>query len=325
MSDFQLLAPAKVNLSLKVTGRRDDGYHNLLSLMVPLTVGDTLRVKVASNAQSDGRRTTAPLGGRKEGPSVSRPSSLVPSVGSLQVNCDNPEIPTDEDSLLAKAFRFAAAHLDFNEALSIELEKRLPIGAGLGGGSSDAAAVIRAVERLTERTLPQSVYPDLAYQVGADVPFFLDVLKCQAAASSIARWVEGIGEVIRPCEIRGELYVLLINPGIHISTQAVYQDLGRQLTSFQGPANVPTSFESFEQVLPFVTNDLESVVIAQYPMIAEIKTRLSDLGADAALMSGSGSTVFGLFSQNKKRDAALECSSAEYPSFWVTGAEVLSA
>ncbi len=284
MANFELRAPAKVNLMLKVTGRRDDGYHDLQSLMLPLSVGDSLKVRASSEP-------------------------------SLQISCNDAEIPVGPDSLLGKAFRFAAERLGYAGGLELELEKQLPVGAGLGGGSSDAAAVVRAVERLTDQSLPKEVYPELAYQVGADVPFFM---------TDGAQWVSGIGELVRPCAIQCPLYLLLVNPGIHISTQAVYADLAKSLTSYRAVATVPPSFETLADLLPFITNDLESVVLTPYPVIAELKTELLNSGADAALMSGSGSTVFGLYSQIEKRDGALQIMRAKYPQFWMTAAEALA-
>ncbi len=286
MTSFELQAPAKINLCLKVTGRREDGYHELQSLMVPLSVGDALKV--------------------------------CPKESGLQIRCNQPDIPTNEDSLLGRAFRFAAEHLDYPGGLEIELSKETPIGAGLGGGSSDAAAVMRVVEQLTGRELPTTAYPELAYKVGADVPFFLHASRRPSAA-----WMEGIGEVLKPCSVLPELHVILINPGIHISTQKVYQELSQQLTSFEGPATVPPSFETLEQLIPYVTNDLESVVVGSHPIIAELKSQLTQHGAEAALMSGSGSTVFGLFSQNKTRDQALEILRNAYPDYWVCAAALL--
>jgi 4-diphosphocytidyl-2-C-methyl-D-erythritol kinase len=173
------------------------------------------------------------------------------------------------------------------------------------------------VEQVTGRELVPTLYPELAYEVGADVPFFHRLASedgCQGA------WVEGIGEVVTPCEIGFEIYILLVNPGIHISTKWVYDGL----TSSDTVANVPPSFETLEQLIPYVTNDLESVVLTRYSGIAELKARIKILGADAALMSGSGSTVFGLFSQKEKRDEALEILKEGYPKYWVCAAEVLN-
>ncbi len=287
MAQFSVFAPAKINLCLKVTGRRPDGYHELQSLMVALDIGDTLSFSPAVGAQR-----------------------AVP----LHVVCDNADIPTGPESLLGRASAFACERLGYEGGLEVLLAKQLPIGAGLGGGSSDAAALIRAVEQITDRQIPAAAYPDLAYQVGADVPFFVSGLK--------TAWVTGIGEAVVPCSIAFPLHILLINPGIHISTAEVYGALGRQLTTFEGPATVPPSFETLADLLPVVTNDLESVVLDKHPVIGTLQDQLMAQGADAALMSGSGSTVFGLYSQAKSRNTALEFFKAQHPDFWVCGASV---
>ncbi len=304
--ELKLFAPAKINLCLKVTGRREDGYHNLQSLFVALNLGDALNI-------------------------TARPSGL-------QIHCEQQDIPTDADSLLGRAFAFAAERFAYQEGLEICLKKQLPIGAGMGGGSSDAAAVVHAVEQITGKTLPVTAYADLAYQVGADVPFFHAVgagcprLQFESrdgrghpapTGSANAAWIQGVGEQVESCKILFSLYIILINPGIHISTPAVYQALGKPLTSFESLDSVPPSFESMASLLPFVTNDLESVVLKQYPPIQQLKTALLERGADAALMSGSGSTVFGLFSQAARRDDALEFLQSQYPDYWVCAAELI--
>jgi len=283
MTAFSLLAPAKINLSLKVLGRRDDGYHDLQSLMVALSVGDRLSFKTQQAT-------------------------------SLQITCDHPEVPVDDDSLLARAFRFAAGRLDYAGGLEIHLEKQIPIGAGLGGGSSDAAAVMQAVARLTGRTLPADAYPEIAHQLGADIPFFL---------AGGSQWMEGIGERLSPCRVPSDLSVLLVNPGISVSTKSVYEGLPPRLTQSRPPATFPPSLETTEVLLPYVINDLESVVQAQYPVIATLKERLLELGADAALMSGSGSTVFGLYSQKKNCDGAVDALRSVYPQMWIEATSIL--
>ncbi len=278
-SKLCLEAPAKVNLCLRIVGKRSDGYHDLQSLMVPLTIGDRLEVEEAQ---------------------------------AWEAVCDRPDVPVGPGSLIEKAFRFAAGRLDYRKGLSLRLSKVTPMGAGLGGGSSDAAAVIRGVERVTGRLLPEADYAQVAFRIGADVPFFL---------RDGAKWVEGVGERVTPVTQFPALNVLLINPGIHIATKWVYENL--TLTSPNRTASLPRAFLSIADLLPFVTNDLESVVLPHYPEVAEIKRNLGALGADAALMSGSGSTVFGLFADPKKRDQALVEIKSAQPKWWVCAASNL--
>lgn len=278
---FRLTAPAKVNLGLKITGKRPDGYHNLQSLMVPLSLGDTLAFEA------------------------------LPEAGAWEASCDHPDVPVGEGSLVARAFRFAARTLDYEGGLRLVLKKVIPMGAGLGGGSSDAAAVMRAVERLTGRTLPPTNYPEIAYQIGADVPFFL---------RDGAKWVLGIGETVRPVETLPPLHLILIHPGVPISTKWVYSQLKiNPLTSPPPAASLRPDFESIADLRSHLTNDLESVVLPHYPVVGEMKETLKTLGADAALMSGSGSTVFGLYSDPLKRDQALEALKSKRHQWWICG------
>jgi len=285
----KLFAPAKINLGLRITGERPDGYHNLLSLFVPLSVGDELSYETPA--------------------------------GGWEGSCDHRDVPMGPGSLVEKAFRFAAAALGYGGGLKVHLEKKIPMGAGLGGGSSDAAAVMRIVERMTGRGMPKDLYSEIAFKIGADVPFFL---------KDGPKWVEGIGEKVTPISSLPPLSVLLANPGVSIATSWVYSSFRQnlkleELTGPKGAASLPHAFSSFEDLLQYVTNDLESVVLPHYPVVAEIKERLGALGADAALMSGSGSTVFGLYSDSEKRNKAAEDLKAKNPQWWVCACENLSA
>lgn len=275
---FALKAPAKINLGLKITGKRPNGYHELQSLMCPLSFGDVLDFE--------------PL---KEKGAWSASSNVV-------------DIPTGEGSLIEKAFRWASSALNYEGGLKVKLNKVIPTGAGLGGGSSDAAAVMRAVEKITGMSLLDESYPEIALSVGADVPFFL---------KEGAKWITGIGEIVSQSVRVPALEVLLIHPGIGISTKWVYSELKIEALTSKNPAvTLPPAFESFGYLKSYLTNDLESVVLPHYPVVREMKESLAALGADAALMSGSGSTVFGLYSDPKMRDEALKILKERNPQWW---------
>ncbi len=283
---FTLIAHAKINLGLRIMGKRSDGYHNLQSLMVPLNFGDTLEFEV------------------------------LPELGAWEATCDRSDVPVGEGSLVEKAFRFAARTLGYPAGLKLVLRKSIPTGAGLGGGSSDAAAVMRAVERLAGRALSPETYPEIAYTVGADVPFFL---------RDGAKWVLGIGEEVRPVASLPPLHLILVHPGVGIATKWVYSQLKiNPLTSPTPIVNFRAVFESVADLRSHLTNDLESVVLPHYPVVGEMKQDLTTLGADAALMSGSGSTVFGLYSDPHKRDEALKALQARHPNWWMTSASNLT-
>ncbi len=279
-----IFAPAKINLGLRILGRRPDGYHDLQSLFVPLSVGDELVCEALPNG--------------------------------WEGHCDRTDVPMDEGSLVGKAFHFAAHSLGYSGGLRVTFKKKIPLGAGLGGGSSDAASVMRMVERLTGRLLSPQLYPEVAMTIGADIPFFL---------KDGPKWVEGIGERVTPIFQIPKLSILVVNPGISIATSWVYQNLKPEvLTTPRSAASLPTAFASVADLLPYLTNDLESVVLPHTPVVAELKTRLEILGADAALMSGSGSTVFGLYSDPQKRDQALAEIKREHPNYWVCACENLT-
>ncbi|HEX5036519.1 MAG TPA: 4-(cytidine 5'-diphospho)-2-C-methyl-D-erythritol kinase [bacterium] len=276
---MSLAAPAKINLGLKITGRRPDGYHDLQSLMVPLSIGDQLSLEALD----------AP--------------------GAWAASCDHPDVPVGEGSLVEKAFRFAAKALGYAGGMSLALKKVIPMGAGLGGGSSDAAAVMRAVERFTGRQMPADLYSEVAYQVGADVPFFL---------KDGAKWVMGIGEQVRPLTKIPPLNVLLVHPGVGIATKWVYSQLKiESLTPAVPAATLPAVFESLADLVPYLANDLESVVLPASQEVREAKEALKACGADTALMSGSGSTVYGLYSDPKKLKQAAEALKSQRPPWWM--------
>lgn len=255
-------APAKVNLSLRIVGRRADGYHELDSIFVPVSVFDELRV-------------------------VCEPA------GETAVSCvcpGHPELEGD-GNLAAKAARGLLARLGLTARLVVELDKRIWTAAGLGGGSSDAAAVLRAInnELATQcgPALPGEELAQLALSLGADVPFFLEPRPARA---------QGIGDVLTPVTGMPTLHLVLANPGEPVSTAAVYAGLGLEPGTRLDPSEQPTQLDgSLGQIVALMVNDLEPPAVASCPRIARLKQQLCAEGALAAAMSGSGATVFGLF------------------------------
>ncbi|MFH7320965.1 4-(cytidine 5'-diphospho)-2-C-methyl-D-erythritol kinase [Desulfurivibrio sp. D14AmB] len=272
---LQLFAPAKVNLSLRILGRRPDGYHQLESLMLKLAFGDRL--------------TLAPVSGP-----------------GLWLHCPGSDLPEDGDNLVYRAAArfYEAAALE--PALKITLHKRIPVAAGLGGGSSDAAAVLRGLDQLYPAALTSATLAELARSLGADVPFFLQ----QAPAA----WARGIGEILSPASIPpGIARLLLVNPGFAVSTKWVYESANFPLTKQADPFNLTGSLTAGEEGWGSLVNDLERVTITRYPQLAEIKAELLAAGADAALMAGSGPTVFGTFSQGEAAAACEAAMRGRYP------------
>jgi len=265
MKEMILKAPAKVNTLLRVVGLRDDGYHDLEMVMVPLSLCDEIAL------------TEIPAG--------------------IELVVDG----TQDAGMAAEknlAWRAARALLDATGAkrgVRIELTKNIPVAAGLGGGSSDAAAVMKGLNRLWGLDLPVDKLCTIGGRLGADVPFF-----CHARPA----YVEGMGERVSVYESFPKLALLLINPGFAVSTPWVYKQWDLQLTHNTPGATVRPLFQVVSDVVVSLHNDLERVTIPAHPEIAVIKDALTDVGASGVLMSGSGPTVFGIFKDGRARDEA---------------------
>ncbi len=256
---MEITSPAKINLVLEILGKRADGYHELRTLMCPVSLHDTVRIRID-----------------KEG---------------IFVRCKAPGVPEDASNL---AWRAAAAFCRALETRGkaslpgarIVLEKRIPVGGGLGGGSSNAASVLMGLNRLAGGPLTVSELAALAANLGADVPFFL--LGKPALAS-------GIGDRLVAFHGLAPYAVLIVDPGFSISTAAVYANLNLALTKC-GKRHKNFAFREIRfEAAHHLCNDLETVVLPRYPVIAAIKKALMENGAQGALMSGSGACVFGLF------------------------------
>ncbi|MCB2193804.1 MAG: 4-(cytidine 5'-diphospho)-2-C-methyl-D-erythritol kinase [Deltaproteobacteria bacterium] len=246
-------APAKVNLFLKVLGRRPDGYHELATLMQPLDLADTLAV-----------RLDAP---------------------GLSLVCDKPEISGENNLVIAAAKAYYNA-LGRTPAAAFELRKRIPVAAGLGGGSSDAAAALLALNALHDCALEPGRLAALAAGLGADVPFFL---------AGCTAWCTGIGEQVEPWPDFPLLHLLLVNPGFALSTAQVYQQFDFYWTNRPQPIKIRRPLRNAPSMDHLLANDLEEVSLREHPILGQIKQTLRKAGARGCLMSGSGPTVFGVF------------------------------
>jgi len=266
---LQLKAPAKVNYRLDVLGKRADGYHELRMVMQRVDLCDDLDIAL----------TDTP---------------------GIRVTCGSAGVPDGPGNI---AWRAADALLKLSgrkEGIDISITKRIPVAAGLGGGSSDAASVLMGVNELLELGLSDQRLMEVGVKLGADVPFF--IFKKPALA-------EGIGDQLTALDQVPLLWVVLVNPGIHVSTAWVYQNL--PLTSEEAVAIIPRSYSSLDEVCALLSNDLEPVTCGRFPLVGELKELLIAEGAKASLMSGSGSTVFGLFAdEGTARRAAAEISKA---------------
>lgn len=257
MASITLQAPAKINLYLRVLGRRADGYHELVTRMQKLDLCDRIEMTVDETP-------------------------------GIRFTCDAPDLPVGDDNLAARAARclLESAALLESVGVTIHLEKNIPAAAGLGGGSSDAGTVLKGLNRLLGDVCSERELLKLAVGLGADVPFFtID------AGSVVAT---GIGEKMKPAAAIEGYRVLLVNPGISVPTRWVFENLA--LTKKEKNSKLTGFLDTGDSfALDQMHNDLESTTVSRYPVVAEIKRQLLEQGADAAMMSGSGATVFGLF------------------------------
>lgn len=274
----EAFAPAKVNLTLHVTGQRADGYHLLDSLVVFVGAGDWLRGMLTDGASFD---VTGP---RAAG------------------------VPTDARNLVLKA----AALFDPPVPAALVLDKHLPAAAGIGGGSSDAAACLRLLAHLGGRDLPEA---DRVLQLGADVPVCLagDPLR-----------MRGIGEVLEPLPRLPRMWMVLVNPGVDVPTPAVFRGLAQKTNS---PMPDIPAFASAAEMMAWLSdqrNDLEPPARAVAPVISDVVSALAaQPGCGLARMSGSGATCFGLFEQAVDAEKAAADLATAHPDWWVQDAPVL--
>ena len=269
--DLRVFSPAKINLFLHVTGRRPDGYHDLYSLMCPVSLFDTLLLTF----QNEGLRRNQ----------------------AVRLTCDHPEVPSDETNLACRAAALFLDRLKSNDSVHIALEKRIPVAAGLGGGSSNAATVLTALNRRAGYPFSTQSLMEMGRSLGADVPFF--IMNRPAIA-------EGIGERLTVYDGLRPFFLLLIGFPFGVSTADVYKNLNLGLTNCK-KANTSFPLEKGQDfdILRYLYNDLETVTIHQFPEIDAAKTALVNHGSVGALMSGSGPTVFGLFETAEERTHAL--------------------
>lgn len=272
-------ASAKINLALHITGQRENGYHLLETLVVFTQAGDRILVR---RATQDSFTITGPFS-----------SSL----------------PQDGDNLVLRARDLARALAGERAChVHIELEKNLPVASGIGGGSSDAAAVLRALNRLWQLAIAPSKLAQAALSLGADLPM------CLAARSLIA---SGIGEALVPVPDLPSLALVLVNPGIALATPAVFTALKNRKNPALPPLQLQCDSETFFSWLAATRNDLQQPALTIAPQIGTALEALRQKGAVLARMSGSGATCFGLFACEQDAAHAATTIAAGQPSWYV--------
>lgn len=269
MKQIRLKAMAKINLGLDVVRRREDGYHEVRMIMQTVNLYDKLVITVN---EEPGIRLTTNLG----------------------------FLPVNEDNLIYKAARLLMDEYDIKKGVDIQLQKFIPVAAGMAGGSTDAAATLIGMNRLFHLNLSKQQLMDYGVKLGADVPY------CIAGGTALS---EGIGEILTPLPDVPKGYVLVAKPGINVSTRFVYTNL--KLNEVTEHPDIDAQIaaikeQDFRKMAGFMGNVLETVTIPAHPIIQEIKDFMMTEGAVNAMMSGSGPTVFGLFEDKQLAEKACE-------------------
>lgn len=282
---------AKINWTLEVLGKRPDGYHELRTLLQTISVADELTFELTEQG--------------------------------IELQCAHPAMPLDETNLIYRAAKLLAEQTNCQHGVRVTIKKNLPMAAGLGGGSSNAAVTLLALQRLWDVRLETHDLFKLGSQLGADVPFFFIGGTCIGV---------GRGDEVYPTTELQTERLLLVNAGVAVPTREVYGNLPPELTKPQAATKMPISLEaaydamctaraSAGEAFPELYNELETPVLARYPLLAEIKQRLVTAGARGVLMSGSGSTIFALFDSEVMRSVAQQDLQAN--GWWCASARTL--
>ena len=272
--------PAKINLGLFILGKRPDGYHDLETLFQMVSLYDTVELKSLEN--------------------------------KIELTCDDSRVPADESNLMFRAARLLQEAVPEKTGLGCRmvLKKKIPMGAGLGGGSGNAAGVLIGLNRLWDLKLKRDELSKIAAQLGSDIPFFL------CAPSALG---QGRGERLTPLQPAKKFHVILVFPRVSMDTAEVYRSLNLNLTKNSKNINILREFFSQSNIVSLgahLHNDLEPVVIERLPVIDSIKQKLESLNADGVSLSGSGSAVFGVFeSSQRAQEAYARCGEEDWDTF----------
>jgi 4-diphosphocytidyl-2-C-methyl-D-erythritol kinase len=279
---MQLLAPAKINLSFQVKGRRADGFHEIETLMAPISLADEITIEQTE------------------------------AEGELRFSCDDPSLPVDDDNLVVRAAKLFRDRTGVRKGIAIALKKKIPHGAGLGGGSSDAASTLLGLNEMFESGLAPDDLLNLAAQLGSDVPFF--IVRSPAICA-------GRGELVTPVSLASKFEALVLKPSFGVATPWAYR---RWKDSRELPG-VDYSPQEFGRIR--CANDLERPVFEKFVVLAKLKTWLREQSEVAvALMSGSGSTMFALLHDGVHAEVlAARAKDAIDPDLWTCGVSLSSS
>jgi 4-diphosphocytidyl-2-C-methyl-D-erythritol kinase len=256
---------AKINLGLRILRKREDGYHDIQTVFQEIDLHDDLDFE-------------------------KYPSGIA-------ISSSHPDLPLDSRNLVHRAFGLFCERAKIREGLSVHIEKHIPMGAGLGGGSSNAAALLIAANRLWGNPLSSTQLEEVAAEIGSDVPFFL------IGGTALG---EGRGESLTPINGPKGCWVCLVYPGVPVSTEWAYREVKIALTNEPKMVKFNTIFKNLDShtLRTTLVNDFEGVVFSRHPFLAALKAQMSEKGAFYASMSGSGSTIFGLFKNRETAEKA---------------------
>ncbi len=268
MDQIQLKAYGKINLGLDVIGKRPNGYHDVRMIMQTVQLFDRLQMKKVKETQ-------------------------------IELTTNLSYVPCNEQNLVYKAVDLLKKEFQIEEGVSIQLEKHIPVAAGMAGGSSDCAAALYGMNRLFSLGLSQKQLMEYGVQLGADVPY------CLMRGTALS---EGIGEILTRLPSMPNCYILIAKPAISVSTKFVYENLKLQELKEKPDIDgmiLALKQKDLEGIATRLSNVLETVTIPNYPVIDEIKQQMSQTGAMNSLMSGSGPTVFGIYKDLETAKNAL--------------------
>jgi 4-diphosphocytidyl-2-C-methyl-D-erythritol kinase len=270
INSITLQAPAKINLFLDVINKRKDGYHNIATIFQKISLHDIIKVKII-----------------KKG---------------ISIDCRYPGVPANKANLACKAARLMMREFGLGKGVHIHIRKNIPPAAGLGGGSSDAASVIIAINQLFDLGLSRPRLSKIAKNIGADIPFFVHGYDC-----AIGR---GIGERLKQVKHNRLWHVLILLPGLRLYTKTIYSCLSLPLTKTRHSVNIIAHAlkdkRRSKDLSKFLYNRLEDAVLPQYPVVRQAKEILSLYNTKGILLSGSGPAVFALFDKRKEAMRARE-------------------
>ena len=248
---------AKINLGLNIISKRDDGFHNLETIFYPLKLSDVISIKKSM---------------------------------SFSFESNDKNLLNDNSNLIIRAKESLEKFLDEKLEVNIFLSKNIPIGAGLGGGSSNAAATLLGFTKLFDIQISQNELQKIALNLGSDVTFFLN---------PVPSYAESRGEILTPLNLKINKYILIVNPGIHISTKWAFSLITPKQPQISLKTLVGKNLIDIEEVLDLATNDFENKVFDHYPSIKEIKDKMIEFGAISSKLTGTGSTVWGIFDEEE--------------------------